>query len=468
MYKVKIGNEIFCASDGEKLSDVLLRVGKAVSHPCGGRGTCRKCRVLVNGKEELSCLYRIYADIEVTLVEQGEIASDVNGVFAEHETDNVCFVLDIGTTTLALASVSLDENKVIRVETRTNPQRVFGADVISRIAYCQKHSPQALHDVLIAEINAMLSVFECKSQPTLYVAGNTVMLHLFLNADCSGMGVAPYTPVFLERQIRFAEELGLHGIGTVETLPNIASFVGADLVAGLNFVPMPEKGKYSLLVDLGTNAEVLLFSEDDILCTAAAAGPCFEGANIAQGMPAEKGAICSFSFEGGVPRAKTVGDAPAKGICGTGLFDIVAALLQRGIIDENGYMEDESFEVAPDVFLEQADVRQFQLAKSAVYSAVVTLLKMKNVSFDRVEKLYIAGGFSAKINIGNACTVGLLPPQLKDRCVPVSNSSLLGTLRYACERNDLSAFIKKARYVDLALNPDFSRLFIDNMMFYEV
>ncbi len=464
MHKITLGNRILHASDGEKLSEVLLRAGFFVAHPCAGRGICKKCTVTVNGKQELSCQYRIHSDIEVILSDQGEIESESGGETAQLHTENVCFALDIGTTTLALALVSLDEKKIIRVITRTNPQVAFGADVISRIEHCRKNTQKPLFDVLKNEINSMLAAMQATAE-RMFVAGNTTMLHLFLNTDCSAMGVHPYTPAFLAGQTVPAAELGLTGVKKIITLPNISAFVGADLTAGLNLVPMPTDGKYSLLIDLGTNAEVLLFSQTDVLCTAAAAGPCFEGANISQGMPATDGAITAFTLANGIPKVQTVNAAPAKGICGTGLIDIVAELLKHGHIDESGFMENESFEVAPDVFLEQADVRQFQLAKSAVYSAITALLKQKNIRPADVQTLYISGGFSAKINIENAVFCGLLPKELADRCVVLNNSSLLGTVRFACEQNDLEKIIQKATYIDLATDPTFSQSFIENIMF---
>ncbi len=468
MHKITLGNRILYASDGELLSDVLLREGFFVAHPCAGRGVCKKCTVTVNGRQALCCQYRVYADITVILSEQTEIESVTGATLAAAKTDNICLALDLGTTTLALAAVSLNENKIQQVITRTNPQAAFGADVISRIDYATKHTPQPLFEVLIKEINSMIAALDILPVQKMFVAGNATMLHLFLNTDCSAMGVHPYTPSFLESQCVKAENLGINGVGDVITLPCISAFVGADLVAGLNLVAEPADGKYSLLVDLGTNAEVILFSNTSILCTAAAAGPCFEGANISQGMPATAGAITAFSLDNGIPKTQTVGNAPAKGICGTGLIDIVAELLKYEIIDESGYMEDDSFEVAPDVFLEQADVRQFQLAKSAVYSAITALLKQKNIRFADVETLYISGGFSAKINIENAVFCGLLPAELKDKCAVLHNSSLLGTVHYACEQNDLDEIVKKSIYTDLATDPVFSQMFIENMIFPEV
>lgn len=461
MYKVEINGKIQYACNGALLSDILNKSGEGVEHPCGGKGTCRKCLVTVNGKQELSCQYRINSDICVVLPEKGEIVSDSGAEQTGRLTENLCFALDIGTTTLALALVSLDEKKIIRVITRANPQRIFGADIMSRIDYCRKNGVDDLNRRLIGAINDMTDSFNLRKPVKLYAAGNATMLHLFFGVDCSSMGVAPYTPVFLEKREATGEELGLNGIEKVESLPSFSAFVGADLVAGLNFTGMPVGGKYSLLVDLGTNAETVLSGNGRVLCTAAAAGPCFEGANISCGMSAADGAVYSYKNN----KAETVGNIPARGICGTGLVDVIAHLLESGEIDEAGYMENEEFEIAEGVSVNQEDIRQYQLAKSAVYSAIMTLIETAEISFDSIEKLYISGGFSAVISIENAVKTGLLPEELKAKCVAVKNSSLLGTVKYACEKNDLSRFTKNAQYLDLSTNPVFSQLFIENMMF---
>lgn len=461
MHKVIINGEIQYADDGAVLSEVLIKSGKSVEHPCGGRGTCGKCVVNVNGREELSCRYRIKSDISVSLPDGGEISSETGADETGILTENLCYALDIGTTTLALALVSLDENKIIKAITRTNPQRIFGADVMTRIDYCRKNGVDKLNTSLISEINSMISDMSDDIIERLYVSGNATMLHLFFGIDCSSMGAAPYTPVFLERKTEKAENLGIIGVESVEALPSIAAFVGADIVAGLNFIGMPESGKHSLLVDLGTNAEIVLFSKKSALCTAAAAGPCFEGANISCGMSATGGAVYAYSKN----EIKTVGNIPAKGICGTGLVDIIAELISDETIDETGFMECEKFEIAEKVSINQADIRQYQLAKSAVCSAILTLLQMKNVSFDEIEKMYISGGFSAKINIENAVKTGLMPKELASKCVAVNNSSLLGTVKFACEKNNLAGYTDSAAYVDLSANPTFTDLFIENMMF---
>ncbi len=462
MHKVKFNGEILFANDGETLSQVLMRYGKtSVEHPCGGRGVCGKCTVTVNGKEELSCLYKIHSDIEAEAEKKREILSPTGAVENKVNSDSLCFVLDIGTTTLALALVATDEKKIIKTVTCTNPQRAYGADVISRIDYCCKNSPQKLQKVITEAINTMLSEFDVCKVNTLYISGNTTMLHHLLGEDCSKMGVAPYTPAFLEAKCVDAHSLGIKKADRIETLPCIAAFMGADITAGLNFVGTPQDDKYSLLVDLGTNAEIVLFGKNGAVSTSAAAGPCFEGANISCGMSAVDGAI--FSFKEG--NARTIGNKPPVGICGSGLIEIVAYLLENGIVDKTGYMKSERFEVAENIFITQEDIRQYQLAKSAVFSAIMALVKYNNITLDSIERVYLSGGFSAMADIKAAVRTGLLPEELEKKCICINNSSLLGTVKYACEKNDLESLAKKTKYIDLSADAFFSDMFIENMMF---
>lgn len=456
-------NRIIHAGNGEKLSSVLMKNGFSAEHPCGGKGVCKKCTVVVDGETQLSCQYVINSDITVVLPCEEEIFSFTGASESEKITENVCFALDIGTTTLALALVSLDEKRIISIITKANPQRAFGADVMSRIEFCRKNGVKLLHEAIISAINKMLSELLNEydvSAEKLYVSGNTTMLHLFFGEDCASLGVSPYTPVFLDSRRVKASELSVKNVDEIISLPNISAFVGADIVAGLNYTGLPETEKYNILVDLGTNAEVVLFSRKKILCTAAAAGPCFEGANISCGMSATQGAVYAYSSD----KTETIGNAPAKGICATGLVDIIAELMRDETIDETGYMDCEKFKISENVFISREDIRQFQLAKSAVYSALISLMKTGNITFTDIEKVYIAGGFSEKLNIQNAIAVGLLPLELQSKYITLNNTSLLGTVKFSCEKNDLS-FINNAEYVDLAESPMFSELFIDNMMF---
>lgn len=458
-FNVTINGKTVLAGAGTVLSDLL-----DIEKPCGGRGACGKCKVKINGEEKLACRYMIESDIEVETYEKSEIISETGISASGDVTGKLCYALDIGTTTLALALVSLDEKKTVKVVTATNPQRAYGADVITRIDYCQKNSVKELQSVLVNEINRMIAEFNVGIVDTMYVSANVTMLHTFFGVDPSSIGVAPYTPAFLESKTESAERIGLHGVKTVISLPSVASFVGADIVAGLNLVGLPDEGKYDLLVDLGTNAEVVLFSNKSGVATAAAAGPCFEGANISCGMSATKGAVYAFEMNYGHSSYKTISDEKPVGICGTGLIDIIAELLKNEIIDETGYMDDD-YEIAEGVYLSCGDVRQYQLAKSAVCSAILSLMKTEGVAFDGISHMYISGGFSNKINISNAVNSGLLPRELAGKTVALNNSSLQGTVKFALEQNELEALTKMIKYVDLSANKYFTDLFVENMMF---
>lgn len=483
MHKIEIDEKYIVCNDGALLSDVLRENGIELFLPCGGMGSCGKCAVEVDGKIELACKYHVKKDIFVVLPKKQRTFSAVETVensysfkpefnrrddtlARESYGEDTCFALDIGTTTLALALVDRSTQKAIKVLTDENPQGSFGADVISRIAYCRKNTPRDLFSVLKTKLERMLETFNFDGEKELYVSGNTVMLHLFLNVDCSDMGIYPYTPAFLASQCVSGETLGLSRISKVITLPCISSFVGADIFAGLCCVRPPQNGKYSLLVDLGTNAEVVLFSAARTLCTAAAAGPCFEGVNITCGMSASSGAICSFKPNPyGEADIKTVGGATARGICGTGLIDAVAALLEQGSIDDSGKLEDDEYYLTENVYLTQEDIRELQLAKSAVCAAVKTLMRLAGAEYDGIDTVYLSGGFSSQLDLSSASRIGLIPPKLAVKCKAMANTSLGGCVRYACERCDPFSFFARAEYVDLSLDEGFSKELVENMSF---
>jgi len=190
--------------------------------------------------------------------------------------------------------------------------------------------------------------------------------------------------------------LGLSGVKTVVSLPGISAFVGSDIVAGMEYTGLPEKGTHRLLLDLGTNAEIALFSEKGILCTAAAAGPCFEGANISCGMSASPGAVCAVTMDG---VCTVIGGGEAKGLCATGLIDAITMGVRQELIDETGYIEDESMEICPGVTLTQKDIREFQLAKSAIRAGMECLIRKAGISFADISHLFVAGGFSSGLNV---------------------------------------------------------------------
>lgn len=463
-----VQNEIVktIAFEGAKpLAELLGGLDIHIDSPCGGRGACKKCTVLVNGKEELACRYVVCEDTVAVVRSFKDIASVTGAVETDVLTEKVCLCLDIGTTTLALALVSFDNYQVIKTKTAPNPQREFGADVISRIEYCTNNGPEKLQQLLVKAINEMIydifNEYGLKTIEKMYVAGNTTMLHSFLGVDCSSLGVSPYTPIFLDEKLTSGKYLGFDNIDEIVLLPGISAFVGADIVSGLGYVDKPKKDKYSLLVDLGTNAEIVLFNNEKYLCATAAAGPCFEGANISCGMSASVGAISKYNSDGSY---SVIGGTEPEGICATGLIDIVAELLRNGTIDESGYLE-EDFVLSENVRVSGADIRELQLAKSAVISAILCLLKRADIDFDDVEAMYVAGGFSTELSVENAAYIGLIPSELANRFIPINNSSLLGTVKYACVGNDLVEIVKKAEFMDLGIDNTFTELFFENMSF---
>ncbi|MBQ8290453.1 MAG: DUF4445 domain-containing protein [Clostridia bacterium] len=457
-HNVTINGRVVSVNDGTLLSDIL-----DIEKPCGGRGSCGKCRAFVDGKEVLACSYTVYSDITVTLPTAGSTVAVAGIEIGAGDRGRLCYVLDIGTTTLVLALVSLDEKRAVRVITADNPQRKFGADVITRIDYCIKNSVAELHASLVGEINRMIEKAGAVAD-RLFATGNTTMLHTLFGIDISSIGIAPYTPAFLSSKAVSASSIGISGVREVFSLPSVSAFIGADIVSGLHLLGVPEAKKYNLLIDLGTNAEIVLYSPEGGLATAAAAGPCFEGANISCGMSARQGAICSFKLNEGRAEYKTIEDTEPVGICASGLIDIVSELLKNGIIDETGYMDDD-YEIADGVRLSREDVRQYQLAKSAVYSAILSLMRSSGIDFSSIERVYISGGFSAALNLSSAKYSGLIPSELTDKATAIGNSSLAGAVKFACDGGRLDELCGRIKYTDLSSSAYFSELFIENMLF---
>ena len=457
--KVTVNGTTVSVTSGTLLSDIL-----DIEKPCGGHGSCGKCKVRVNGQDELACKYVITSDIEVETYQKTEIISETGSNESGVVTDNMCLALDIGTTTLALALVSCDDKKIVKAITATNPQRNFGADVISRIDYCQKNGVSQLNKAIIDAVNSMieklLGEYRLHKIEKMFVSGNTTMLHCFFGVDCSSMGVSPYTPAFLGSKEKSAAELGIKSVDSIFSLPGISAFVGADIVAGVGYVGLPSSDSFCLLVDLGTNAEIALFDKKRLLCTSAAAGPCFEGVNISCGMSATDGAVYEYLAD---KSFKSFGNCPPKGICATGLIDIIAESVKNETIDESGYMEDDLV-ICDGVTLTPKDVREFQLAKSAVLSAIECLLTRANIYFDNIERLYVAGGFSSALKIENAVFVGLLPKGSEKKFTPINNSSLLGTVKFSCQDSNLS-FVENSEFIDISSTSDFSERFFENMYF---
>jgi len=482
------------AEKGEILFNLLREHGINVYSPCGGKGTCGKCKVYVKGQgTETSCQYYVAESIEVILPDQLEarILTTQHQLTLELPADpgtvqhlsNRPFgiAIDLGTTTLVSYLVNLSNGTLLETHSMLNPQISFGADVISRIHYAAS-TPAGLkemHDAIISAINYQVDHFRhlihCSGNDLvkITVAGNNTMLHLLLGEDPSSMGQAPYLPMFTDKQKRKGKELGLHvhPESEITLLPSVSAFVGADIVAGIGSIRPTGNYKKYLFMDLGTNGELALVTPDSVRCCATAAGPVFEGASISCGMGGVAGAIAEFSSQG----YRVIGDELPIGLCGSGLVDVIAFLLESRRIDNTGLLSGR-FEIVPEshsgtgkaIFLDQPDVRQFQLAKSAIASGIIILLKQAGILFEDLDALFLAGGFGNYLNVESAVKTGLIPLQMKDKVVSLGNTAGTGAmlaLRSELFSNVLYDILRRTKHIELSEDEDFPVQFAVNMDF---
>ena len=468
------------AEDGERLLDALRRAGINMTAPCGGLGRCGKCRATVNGEEVLACRYTLTGDACVTVREltggailSGEAAASDGGT-------RLGAALDLGTTTLALRLYDLDTGKCVGQRTAWNAQAAYGADVITRAQYCMEHpeGTETLQRVVGRQLDEMLGALgtTLKDIESLFVAGNTIMQHLFAGLDPSPIAVAPFKPrTLFEDSDRFA--------------PCVAGYMGGDITAGLLASGLFEKEGRYLFLDVGTNGEMALGGRDGFVCCAVASGPAFEGAGIACGMAGVDGAVSHVRFEGGALRFDVIGGGEAKGLCGSGLVDLAALLCREGIITASGLLlppeeapenraahlrEDEDgngiFFLTPSVYLTARDVRQLQLAKAAVAAGIRVLLKKSGTTLDEIGGLYLAGGFGSFLDAHSAADIGMLPKELAGKTTVLGNASLEGAgtaLLDAGARARLRDIRRACRYIELSGDRDFNEEYPEQMFFYE-
>jgi uncharacterized 2Fe-2S/4Fe-4S cluster protein (DUF4445 family) len=384
--------------------------------------------------------------------------------------------LDIGTTTVSARLLDLDTIAPLGTFSTLNDQRVFGADVMSRIGAARNGKTAELYAVINREVEKVLSLFikkyDLKKIDRLTVSGNTTMLHLFTNTDPSAMGEIPFTPTFLESKELRGEELSL-SVEKVELLPSIAAFIGSDIVSGLAALDILNAENNSLMIDIGTNGEMALFHDGQLYCCSTAAGPAFEGAEISCGMGSIPGAINKVGLEEGKIFYTTIADAPPLGLCGCGLIDAMAMMLKTGVIDETGAFTDDDYEgfvVAEGISLLNRDVRQYQLAKSAILSGIKILSANAGVELSEIARVHIAGGLGFFIDKANAVATGLLPVEFLDKISVCGNLSLQGSVKCLSEPLFLSEckkIVGKCVNIELASDPAFMEAFAENMLFPE-
>lgn len=462
------------------LLSVLQNNGYRIPASCGGNGKCRKCKVkVISGITAddgfcLACktILNGNAEIEVFESDGTGLTEGVETKYSITSQSGYGIAFDIGTTTLAFMLVNLADGNAIETVSALNPQSSFGADVISRIKSASEGKKENLHKAIVDKtkeiITEILSRQKISRIEKMFVSGNTTMINLFLNEDVSEMGVAPYRAKVLDSVTVEGKEIGFPDIKSVTTLPSICAFVGSDITAGALSSNVSDGN--NMLIDIGTNGEMILSANGKIICGSTAAGPCFEGAKIECGMGGIDGAISKIQLVNGKIRFNTIGGGKPIGICGSGLIDAVAAMLDLGVIDKTGaFASDESkFYVSDEVYISSKDIREFQLAKSAICSGLKVLISKSGLNTDDIDNYYIAGGLGFYLDSGNAIKTGLIPKFCRGKIKVVGNTSLIGAK--TCMMN--VEYLEKTKFIaKTAINFDFSNdamffdEYINNMMF---
>ena len=381
----------------------------------------------------------------------------------------IAVCIDLGTTTIEGVLADRSSGNILAAERVLNSQRAYGSDVVSRIDACLNGKADELKNAVrndVADLtDKMLKSAGIKDRlrdriPS-YIAGNTVMTHIFAGFDVTGLAAAPYEPVTTD----FVKTDGFL------LMPGLSAFVGGDVLMGMIASGAFESDEVTAFIDVGTNGEMAVGSRDGILAGGTAAGPAFEGGSISCGSPAKPGAISGVEISGRLVDVKTVGDEKPGSICGSGIIEAVSEFLRNGIIDGHGNMAEEYdgvFTLCPDVTVTQDDVRQVQLAKSAIRAGFETLVETAGIRAADVKRLYIAGGFGKNLNVEKCCGIGLIPSELKDKCVLSGNTSLSGTVKYATGEitDEMIRDVKaRTRTVNFAGLGSFRQKFIENMDF---
>lgn len=545
-----------------------------IPSPCGGKGTCGKCRVTIvndkNGKNDkigteitrqqvLACqteyeegmtiiLPDQYSENDMAIVDTVINPATVSGKMTENAQEardngkeELATACDIGTTTVACHLLSLKTGRALVTTAYPNIQRSYGADVISRIEAAKSDKLEEMRAAITGQIQQMIN--ECLSRcgrengriRQLVIAGNTVMCHLFTGLSPESIGRAPFMPQEYFGRNYKGGELGFANVDDIYIMPAVSGYVGGDITSDMLYIDMykttaciqntgvsksdttgqdiltanelqqnrlehdkqdtgklVQREKEMLILDIGTNGEMVLGKSNDYTCCATAAGPAFEGAEIELGMSAVSGAISRVWIENDHIQVEVIGadrekgqTATAKGICGSGLIDALYVFLSLGLIDETGrikthrqvpykyhrYLGDDEEEndcifLTDDVYITQDDIRKLQLAKGAVAAGIAVLMQARGLKCDDIGQVFIAGGFGSVLDKHSAAGIGMIPAELVDRTVAIGNAAAGGAMIAAINPNAekrLDEIAKSMKYIELSSDKNFSDEYIRQM-----
>lgn len=503
--------------------NALLGIGIPLSAVCGGNGLCGKCKIQVLEGElpitkadetyftskELEKGYRLackalpknHCKIALEIEEKDyeiltEYVADTNNVNTKDilkmqsidESSSYCIAVDIGTTTIAISMVS-KKGTVLDTYTVINHQKIYGSDVISRIRASVEGRKVQLKESIKKDLLEGFITLSKRNEISLdrikdiVIAANTTMVHLLLGYEMEGMAAYPFTPVNIQpitcdfREIFQTDTVNNVSIDCkISILPGISAFIGGDIVSGLYLNHFYDSSNINLLLDIGTNGEMVLGNNERLLATSTAAGPAFEGGNITWGIGSVQGAICSVTILNGKVVYKTIGDIEPVGICGTGVIEIMYELLQNGLVDKNGLLSEEyrssgfilgKTKTGTDIVFTQKDIRELQLAKAAIRAGIEILILRYGITYEQVNKVYLAGGFGYKMNQEKAIGIGLIPQELSNKIEVVGNSSLGGAIKFCKEKDEgaLKELCNVSKELNLPMDEKFNELYVEYMNF---
>jgi len=513
--KTNSKNKIIQLNEPGNLAQILVSNGIFIDRACSGKGTCGKCAVrflagtpapngadqnIFNQKEldlgyRLSCKCVIGSDAQIEVIEKNSLTAVEHGISGINELylkdnslkDGYGIAVDLGTTTIVVYLAKLADGSVLGAKSGINPQRQYGDNVITRSEYINSHEA-GLNELRLSAISKINELIEALADEhkidkaeimRAVISGNTIMQHILCGVNPFQITVAPYTPVFTEQKKLSASELKLNILPDAECMitNSISGYVGGDIVSGIMAVGMNQDSSTSLLIDIGTNGEMVLSHKGKLYACSVAAGPAFEGEHIKFGVGGIKGAISKAYSVDGRLAFDTIGSSSPVGICGSGLLDITAFLLESGILDSTGAMDEERcgkadgeivYYITEDIYISQKDIREIQLAKSAIAAGAEVLIRAAGIGFDAIENVYLAGGFGSYLNIKSAVKIGLINNALEAKCLSAGNTAGMGSIKSLLSDNvleSLAALTEKVEYIELSLNKDFNDLFIENMLF---
>jgi len=464
------------AAAGEDLLQVLRSAGFLVNAACGGNGSCGKCKVLVDGKEVLACRTIVDRDMTVTLPSaQAQVLTQGIPVSGGHNR-GLCLAFDIGTTTVAGYLLGPGGREIAK-DSAINPQAAFGADVISRIRHALDGEMDALTDGIrrcADKIGRALcqkyGIFPEEIE-TISLVGNPAMQQIFLGIRPDNLAKLPFAPVLTQAETVPAAPYFPHfPKAQLLIVPNISGFVGSDTIACLLATGMDQAEEMTLLVDIGTNGEMVLGNKHRMVACSTAAGPALEGAGISCGMRAMEGAIDHAWRDGSGFGCSVIGGGEAAGICGSGLVDAVAAALNAGLLNQRGRIENKSRTIAltEDVTLTQEDIHQVQQAKGAIATGIHMMAEHLGITLANIDCVYLAGAFGSFLNPASVCRIGLLPQELLPRIAQVGNAAGSGAkllLQQEAALAKAQQLAETVEHLELASAPGFQRCFADCMHF---